>query len=88
MAYRIEFSKTARRQIERLPLGVRSRIERKLQVLADDPRPRGVARMAGTNLGYRLRVGDYRVVYEIEDEILLVLVIRVAHRRDIYRDVP
>lgn len=88
MAYRVEFSKTARRQIERLPFGVRARIERKLQALADDPRPRGVVKMAGTDLGYRLRVGDYRVVYEIEDDILLVLVIGVAHRRDIYRGVP
>lgn len=88
MAYRVEFSETARRQIRRLGVGVRSRIERKLQTLADDPRPRGTVKMAGTDLAFRLRVGDYRVIYEIEDDILLVLVIRVAHRRDIYRNIP
>ena len=53
--------------------------------LADNPRPRGVEKLEGRENRYRIRVGDYRVIYEIHDEVLLVLVVRIGHRREVYR---
>lgn len=54
-------------------------------MLADDPRPTGVVKLAGDDNLWRIRIGNYRVVYEIYDDQLIVLVLRVAHRKDIYR---
>ena len=62
----------------------RYRIDLRLLVLADDPRPVGVKKLHGQDR-YRIRVGDYRVIYQIEDEVLLVLVVEIAHRREVYR---
>jgi mRNA interferase RelE/StbE len=56
-----------------------------MEGLADDPRPHGAKKLVGADRTYRIRVGDYRIVYEIGDEVLVVLVIRVAHRREAYR---
>jgi mRNA interferase RelE/StbE len=62
----------------------RSRIRAKLEALAGNPRPPGVVRLAGAAGHYRVRVGDYRIVYAIQDQALLVLILRVAHRREAY----
>ncbi len=85
MAYRIEFTAAARRQLRRLAPEVRRRLAPAIDRLADDPRPSGVVKLGGADLGYRLRVGDYRIVYELYDDRLVVLVIRVGHRREVYR---
>ena len=61
------------------------RIRRAIDALAAMPRPAGVVKMHGSEGYYRLRVGDYRVVYEIEDDVLTVLVVRIGHRREVYR---
>ena len=61
------------------------RIAAAIEALAGDPRPSGVTKLRGPEAFYRIRVGDYRVVYAIEDDGLLVLVVRVAHRREVYR---
>jgi mRNA interferase RelE/StbE len=61
------------------------RIAHAIDSLADDPRPRGAVKLAGDQDFYRLRAGDYRIIYSITDEKLIVLVIAVGHRRDIYR---
>jgi mRNA interferase RelE/StbE len=53
--------------------------------LANDPRPAGCERLAGSESLYRIRVGDYRIVYQIQDEVLLVLVVKIGHRREVYR---
>jgi mRNA interferase RelE/StbE len=86
VAHRVEISPTARRGLRRLPIGVRDRIRSAIDALAADPRPRGAIKMVGFGDRYRLRVGDYRVVYDVLDDVLLVVVIRAGHRRDIYRD--
>ena len=57
----------------------------RILALAEEPRPPGVVKMHGGGGYYRLRVGDYRVVYAIEDDVLLVLVVRIGHRREVYR---
>lgn len=84
MAYRVAFAATARREIDALDPPVRERILRAVSRLALAPH-------ATTNVkalkggGYRLRVGDYRVLYETKDELLLILVVRIGHRREVYR---
>lgn len=85
MKYRVEIASGAGRQVKSLPKEARDRILAKLLALADDPRPSGVTKLEGEKDAYRIRVGDYRILYRIQDEVLLVLVVRVGHRRDVYR---
>ena len=85
MAYRVNFSKMAERQFRNLPRTVQSRIAPRIDALADDPRPPGVVRLSGREDLYRIRVGDYRVLYAIEERELMVLVVKLGHRREVYR---
>jgi mRNA interferase RelE/StbE len=64
---------------------VRQRLVEAITSLADEPRPRGVEKLSGTKDRFRIRVGDYRVVYAIEDQVLTVFVVKVGHRREVYR---
>ncbi|MGH3764163.1 MAG: type II toxin-antitoxin system RelE family toxin [Pseudonocardiaceae bacterium] len=63
------------------------RVLRKVAALADDPRPSGAIRLVGTDELWRIRIGDYRVVYTIEDDRLVVIVVRIAGRGKVYRDI-
>ena len=83
--YAISFKPSADRELRRLPVNVQKRIVRAVELLADDPRPAGVVKMAGDDNLWRIRVGTYRIVYEIHDNRLVVLVLRVGHRKDVYR---
>jgi mRNA interferase RelE/StbE len=83
--YTVELSAHAQRQFDKLPLSVQGRILPKLQALVSVPRPSGCKKLEGASDLYRIRVGDYRVIYEVQDERLLILVIEVGHRREIYR---
>lgn len=85
MAYRIKIDKKAQRQFESLAISVQNKIEKKIDDLAQNPRPHGVEKLAGEEDLYRIRVGDYRVIYQIQDKILLVLVVKIGHRREVYR---
>lgn len=85
MTYRIEIKLSARKALLALPHELRRRMGAALDALASDPRRPGTRKLTGSDLLYRLRVGDYRVVYEIHDDRLLILVVKVGHRRDIYR---
>ncbi len=85
MNYRVEIAPHARRRFRRLPQQVQDRILGGLRSLRDNPRPPGVVKLTDRRDAYRIRVGDYRVVYEIHDRVLLVLVIEIDHRRDVYR---
>jgi mRNA interferase RelE/StbE len=76
----------AARQIEKLDAGVRRRVRHAIDALAETPRPGGCKKLSATENAYRIRVGDYRVLYEIQDRRLIVLVVRVAHRREVYRE--
>jgi mRNA interferase RelE/StbE len=84
-SYRLEFAPSARKQFLGLPRDVQERIAPRISALADEPRPHGAEKLKGQDDQYRIRVGDYRVVYAISDDLLIVLVLRVAHRRDVYR---
>jgi mRNA interferase RelE/StbE len=83
--YRVLFKNSADRALKKLPVVVQRRIVAEVDLLAQNPRPPGVVKMSGTENLWRIRIGDYRVVYEIHDNRLIVLVLRVAHRKDIYR---
>lgn len=61
------------------------RLEPTIDRLVDDPRPRGTVKLKGEDELYRIRAGDYRIVYEVRDAALVVVVIKVGHRRDVYR---
>lgn len=85
MAYQILLKPRARRDIEKLPKVASERVAAAIDALANDPRPPGVKKLQGDDNLWRVRVGAHRIVYEIHDGRLIVLVIRVAHRKDVYR---
>jgi mRNA interferase RelE/StbE len=83
--YAIEFKPSAAKALASIPRADQVRIRAKIDALADEPRPHGVVRLRGPEGFLRLRAGDYRIVYAVHDDVLLVLVVRVAHRREVYR---
>ena len=82
--YRLRVKRSAERDMRRLPRPLFLRINRHILTLRNDPRPRGARKLKGAPEGWRLRVGDYRVVYLIDDEGQRVTIVRVRHRRDVY----
>ena len=84
MSYRIDIAATAVRQLRRLDRTAQRRVQAAIELLADNPRPKGAKKLVGGDGEWRVRTGDYRIVYEIFDNKLLVLVVAVGHRRDIY----
>jgi len=85
MRYEIIIRPTAEKSLDKIPRPVRRRIADELEELRSNPHPAGVIKLAGYENLWRIRVGDYRVVYEIHDDQLVILVLRVAHRKDVYR---
>ena len=83
--YRIELRPSAVRELEKLDNRERQRVGRKISELAHNPRPSGAKKLQGEGGWWRVRVGDYRIIYAIEDARLVVLVVRVGHRREVYR---
>ena len=83
-AYRVDVTGSAERDLSRLSSTLFERLTTKLAALAADPRPTGCEKLAGLE-AYRIRVGDYRVLYEIDDAKRMVIVVRVRHRRDVYK---
>jgi mRNA interferase RelE/StbE len=84
--YEVVFRPSADRALRRLAVDAQRRIVLAVADLADEPRPPGVVKLVGGENLWRIRVGVYRVVYEIHDDRLVVLVLRVAHRKDVYRN--
>lgn len=83
--YRVQVARRALKPIQALPRKEQQRLRAAIDLLATDPRPPGCVALAGEASAYRVRVGDYRIVYEVHDAVLLVQVVRVGHRRDVYR---
>ncbi len=85
--YRIEYNKRYLKDLEKIPKYAQKQILKEIQELAYDPRPDGCKKLQGSDKVplYRIRCGDYRVVYTINDHVLLVLVIEIGHRKEIYR---
>ena len=84
MTYRIEFTTAAARQIEKLTRPVRERVLQLIEGLADEPRTHGARKLVGEETAWRVRAGDYRIIYDVFDDELTITVVRAGHRRDIY----
>lgn len=82
--YRISFNRQAEKDLAALPQKMQERSTETIDKLAHNPRPFGAIKLSGLS-SWRIRIGDYRVIYSIEDNILTVLVLKIGHRRDIYR---
>jgi mRNA interferase RelE/StbE len=83
--YEVQLIATARRELLKLPAKIRIRVADAIRALGADPRPPGCKKLSGDTAYYRIRVGDYRVLYEVRDREVLVLVITIGHRREVYR---
>ena len=88
MPYRVELTEEADAELSALPRKIQGQIVRKLRTLKDNPRRPQAKRLTNEDHLFRLRSGDYRILYQVGDEVLLVLVVRVGNRRDVYRRVP
>jgi mRNA interferase RelE/StbE len=85
VSYAVEIAPAARRQIKKLPNDIQKKVVEKLEELALEPRPDGVKKLEGSDDLYRVRLGKYRIIYEIQDGLLLVTVVKVKHRKNVYR---
>jgi mRNA interferase RelE/StbE len=79
------FVPSASKELKKLESIQQTHLNVAIDALADNPRPLGAIKMKGSPSSYRIRVGDYRIIYRIEDDVLLITVIKVAHRREVYR---
>jgi mRNA interferase RelE/StbE len=87
MACRIEISPAAARQLKKIDRRVLLQIAEKIDSLAEDARPRGCEKLGGYEDMYRVRVGDYRIIYAVEDKLVLVAVLKVGNRAEVYERV-
>jgi mRNA interferase RelE/StbE len=85
MTWSVVLTPAAVRQLRKADPQVRRRLQAAIELLASEPRPPAAVQLVGGAGEWRVRTGDYRIVYEIHDDRLVVLVIRVAHRREVYR---
>jgi mRNA interferase RelE/StbE len=83
--YAIHYVRPARKDLEALPAEIQDRILAAIDSLQDDPRPRGCKKLRGSDDEYRIRVGQYRVIYEIHEKTVVILIVRISHRKDAYR---
>jgi len=85
-SYRLEWRKSTKKDLRDIPSRDIQKIIAAVEALADNPYPSGSKKLSGSKHAYRIRVGDYRIIYDVFSEILIIEVIRVGHRKDIYRD--
>lgn len=86
MSYTIVIAKSVQKQLDNLHNTIFERVIEKIKLLADEPRPDGVVKLKGFDNEYRIRVGDYRVRYEVDDANQVVRLLQCKHRRDVYRN--
>lgn len=82
---RLEISRTAEKQLRELPAPAQRRIVKAVLALPGDPHPQGARKLSGHDDVFRIRVGVYRVIYSVADEVLVVIVLKIGHRKDVYR---
>ena len=88
MTYRVEYTTAAARQIKKLPRPTRDRVLDAVEHLADEPRPHGARNLDGEHTAWRIKIGASRVIYDVVDLALTVMVVRAAHRREAYPGAP
>jgi mRNA interferase RelE/StbE len=86
VTYEVKVTNGARKMFKKLSQELQDRIQPKIDELAIEPRPNGVKKLQGEENSYRIRVGDYRVIYDIFDDILLVKIVDIGHRSKVYKD--
>ena len=84
MTYRIIIPRLVQKQLDDLPKKQRERLISAIRLLVDEPRPSGVKKLKGYDKTYRIRVGDYRIIYKIEDQEKLILILSSINRKDAY----
>ncbi|HEY5345233.1 MAG TPA: type II toxin-antitoxin system RelE/ParE family toxin [Verrucomicrobiae bacterium] len=84
MSYAVDIHAPAKKSLCRLPENIQTRVARSMLALADNPRPSGVVKLSGRE-GWRIRIGDYRVIFMIDDAKKEVVIYAIGHRREIYR---
>ncbi|MBF0508843.1 MAG: type II toxin-antitoxin system RelE/ParE family toxin [Deltaproteobacteria bacterium] len=85
MSYHVEFTASAARQLAKLSAVVQNRLKPHIDSLPENPLPPGVKKLAGPDHFYRIRVGDYRIIYQIKNDILTILVVKIGRRKDVYK---
>ena len=85
MRYTVIIPRTVQKQLAKLHPEITKRVETALVHLEENARPSGSKKLRGRS-AWRIRVGDYRIIYEIEDEVLRIIIVEIGHRRDVYRD--
>ena len=84
VSYRIEYANGVDKDFRKIPVKFADRIAASIDKLAANPRPPGCVKLVGFDSEYRIRVGDYRIIYQINDNVLVILVLEIGHRKDIY----
>jgi mRNA interferase RelE/StbE len=88
MSYKIMFRPAVEKDLRTLPKTELVRIKRKIDTLADNLPDPAITKMKGNNTFHKIRVGDYRIIYEIHHDTLVILVVKIGHRKDIYKHLP
>ena len=83
--YEVEISRTAERQLRKLPRADQARVARVMLALADNPFPRGTRKLSGYDDVFRVRAGRHRILYSVSERALIIVVLKVGHRKDVYR---
>lgn len=86
MKYRIEVNRSAAKALKKILKPDRKRISEKIDSLAEKLPNSDITKMKGNNPFHKVRVGNYRIIYEIQDDVLLILIVKIGHRKDIYRN--
>lgn len=82
--YEIQYRRSVKNDLKKLPLGTRRKVVKDILSLAKHPRPTGYSKLSGLKDTYRIRRGTYRIIYSIENKALIIIIIRVGHRKDVY----
>jgi mRNA interferase RelE/StbE len=85
MQYQIQYVGSVEKELRGLPKDIRVSIVQKILSLADNPFPHGAVKLHGLARLYRFRQGDYRVIYEVQAEIVIIIILKIGHRRDVYK---
>ena len=86
MNYLLEYKSSVKKELRKLSQADRTAVVHKIELLKTEPRPEGSAKLKGSRDLFRIRHGDYRVIYQIKKTILLIIIIRIGHRREIYKN--
>ena len=85
MGFRLEYRSSVKKELQKLNKNDRVAIVHKIELLKKNPKPEGSAKLKGSSNLFRMRHGDYRVIYQVNKDILIIIIIRIGHRRDIYK---